>query len=427
MLMLAQRSDGSYAADVIVVSIPRQVGKTYLVGCIIFALCLMKPGLNVIWTAQVKDTALETFEKFYDMAQNPRVRPHVEKTPQGKGDEAVIFTNGSKIEFGARDSGFGRGRTDVDVLVFDEGQHLSLQALENMAATQNVAANPLCFVMGTPPRPQDKGEYFSLIRDESISGTGDGSSLYIEMSADPGCDPMDREQWRKANPSFPHRTSERALLRLRKKLRNEDSWRREALGVWDSTASDVVNAGTWSSLVAGGPDDGVTPTAFGVSAHDGQFSVVACWADGDGRHVEEVFAHVRLDLATEWVTEHVGRRTPVWVSNYGLAAPMVPTLTARRMATRAASVGDASRGCELLMEGAEAGWLSHSGQDQLSASVAGARLKLARDGAVRSFDLKTSIQNAPVMAASLALAAAAGVRPARDPSRANKRGMVVLS
>ena len=232
MLILSQRDDGEYAADTIVVSIPRQVGKTYLIATIIFALCLMKPGLRVIWTAQVKDTALETFEQFRAMSQRPRVKRHIDKTPQGKGDEAILFKNGSRIEFGARDSGFGRGRTDVDVLVFDEGQHLSTEALENMGAAQNVAVNPLTFVMGTPPRPRDKGEFFALLRQEALDGDSDGT-LYIEMSADRDSDPMDRDQWRKANPSFPMRTSERAMLRLRKKLKNDDSWRREALGVWD--------------------------------------------------------------------------------------------------------------------------------------------------------------------------------------------------
>ena len=58
MLILAQNAAGEYAADTIVISIPRQVGKTFLIGAILFALCLMKPGLRVIWTAQVKDTAL---------------------------------------------------------------------------------------------------------------------------------------------------------------------------------------------------------------------------------------------------------------------------------------------------------------------------------------------------------------------------------
>jgi hypothetical protein len=66
-----------YAADTIVLSIPRQVGKTYLVACIIFALCLILPGLTVIWTAHRKTTAAETFAAFDGMAQRKTVVPHV--------------------------------------------------------------------------------------------------------------------------------------------------------------------------------------------------------------------------------------------------------------------------------------------------------------------------------------------------------------
>ena len=40
-LILAKRADGTYAADTTCISIPRQVGKTYLIACIIFALCLL--------------------------------------------------------------------------------------------------------------------------------------------------------------------------------------------------------------------------------------------------------------------------------------------------------------------------------------------------------------------------------------------------
>ena len=408
-LVMAKRADGEYAADTIVISIPRQVGKTYLIGCIIFALCLQSPGLKVIWTAQVKDTALETFDQFLSMSERPKVKPHIAATPRGKGDEAILFANGSSIEFGARDSGFGRGRTDVDVIVFDEGQHLSNEALENMGAAQNVAQNPLCFVMGTPPRPRDKGEFFSLLRQEALDGDSDGT-LYIEMSADRGCDPMDRDQWRKANPSFPFRTSERAMLRLRKKLRNEDSWRREALGVWDVVAKAIVSPTRWMGMVDVGPDVGDTPSSLGVAAHDGQFSVVACWADGDDRFVEEVFAHIRLDLVAEWVAARAGRRIPVLVPNYGSAAPLLPMLQSRRASVRAASTGDVGRGCELLAAGCGADWLTHADQPALADSLAGARKKMGRDGAAWTFDLKLSVLNAPAMATVLALVGAASKR-----------------
>lgn len=418
MLILSLRADGEYAADTIVISIPRQVGKTYLIGCIIFALCLMKPGLKVIWTAQVKDTALETYDKFFEMSQAPKVKPHIAATPRGKGDEAIVFSNGSKIEFGARDSGFGRGRTDVDVLIFDEGQHLSLQALENMGAAQNVADNPLCFVMGTPPRPQDKGEFFTLMRKEALDGESDGT-LYIESSADTGSDPMDREQWAKANPSYPARTSERALLRLRKKLKNEDSWRREALGIWDEGAQAVVAPSRWRDLVAIGPEPTDRPSSFGVAAHDGQFSVGACWADGDDRFVEEVFAHYRLDAVVTWIAE-VARRQPVLVPNYGPAAPMLQLLQARRVNSKSASTGEVGRGCELLTAGSADGWLTHADQESVSESLASARKKMGRDGAAWTYDLKASTRNAPIMAITMALAGAAGAKRTTDKPQARK-------
>ncbi|MBF6188000.1 terminase [Nocardia farcinica] len=406
MLILSQRSDGEYASDTIVISIPRQVGKTYLVGCIIFALCLMKPGLKVIWTAQVKDTALETFEQFYDMSQRPKVKPHIAKTPQGKGDEAIIFNNGSKIEFGARDSGFGRGRTDVDVLVFDEGQHLSLQALENMGAAQNVAQNPLCFVMGTPPRPQDKGEFFLLTRQEALDGDSDGT-LYIEMSADRDCDPMDRDQWRKANPSFPRRTSERAMLRLRKKLRNDESWRREALGIWDELPANraVISRTAWGELVDVGPENGTKPNALAVDmSHGREISVTACWLEGEHAHVEEIWAGVDEDAAVEWIAERVGRRIPVVIDNMSPASSMAPKLRARKCKVIGTGPQDMARACGMFYSRSMGKTLSHANQDAVNAALEAARKRAIGTAGGWGWDrVDETAQIHPIVSATLAL------------------------
>ncbi|WP_324190019.1 terminase [Nocardia farcinica] len=415
MLILSQRADGEYASDMIVVSIPRQVGKTYLVGCIIFALCLMKPGLRVIWTAQVKDTALETFEQFLEMSQRPLVKPHVAKTPQGKGDEAIVFTNGSKIEFGARDSGFGRGRTDVDVLVFDEGQHLSLQALENMGAAQNVADNPLCFVMGTPPRPQDKGEFFQLMRQEALDGESDGT-LYIEFSADRGCDPMDRDQWRKANPSFPKRTSERAMLRLRKKLRNEDSWRREALGIWDETAHRaVVSKSARRDLRDPGPPDGTKPTGLAVDmSHARQISISACWVDGEQAHTEEVWAGLDEHAALMWLRARAGLRIPVAIDNLSPAASLAPALRARGCRVIMTTGPDMARACGLWLGKTTAKTLTNAGQQAPDDALAGARKRAIGTAGGWGWDRADETTDiSPIVSETLSLFAAMTVKPKR--------------
>lgn len=421
MLALGLRDDGEYAADTTVFSIPRQVGKTYLIGCIIFALCLMKPGLRVIWTAQVKDTALETFGKFVELAESPRVKAHIRATPRGKGDEAIQFNNGSSIEFGARESGFGRGRTDVDVIVFDEGQHLSNNALENLGAAQNVAVNPLCFVIGTPPRPQDKGEWFTLLRQEALDGDSDGT-LYIEFSADRGADPMDRDQWRKANPSFPNRTSERAMLRLRKKLKNPDSWRREALGIWDEIVKQFspINGALWRDGVDVGPPDSTKPDALAVDmSHDREISIGACWLEADSAHLEEVWAGVDDVAAVEWIVARAGRRMPVVIDSMSPAASMIPTLKARGVKVHIGTASDMAKGCGLVASDLEAGRLTHADQQPLNDAREGARKRAIGTAGGWGYDRRDpSINIAPLVAVTLArLGASMTKKPKPEPRK----------
>lgn len=428
MLALSLRADGEYAADTIVLSIPRQVGKTYLIACIIFALCLMKPGLLVIWTAQVKDTALQTFDQFFEMSQRPKVKAHLLKILQGKGDESIIFKNGSKIEFGARDSGFGRGRTDVDILVFDEGQHLSNEALENMGAAQNVAKNPLTFVMGTPPRPKDKGEFFALLRQEAVDGESDGT-LYVELSADRDADPMDRDQWRKANPSFPRRTTERAMLRLRKKLRNEDSWRREALGIWDVVSQQFspLNGALWAEQVDIGPTDDTKPDGLAVDmSHDRQISISACWTEGDQAHVEEVWwgddeSAAIVAVEAMW---RANRRMKVIIDGMSPAASMVPTLKTKKVAVHVGTSSDMQKACGLMVSDLDAGRLTHADQERLNEARADVRKRAIGTAGGWGFDRRDgSSFIAPLVSATLARLAASMIRkPA-----ANRSGGKVVS
>lgn len=428
-LILSKRPDGSYAADTIVISIPRQVGKTYLIACIIYALCLLEPGLTVIWTAHRKTTAAETFRQFDGMSQRPKVAPHIRQVLRGKGDERIVFNNGSRILFGARESGFGRGMTDVDVLVLDEGQILPESTLEDMGATQNVAKNPLTFVMGTPPRPKDDGEFFTLLRQEALSGDSDGT-LYIETSADRGADPMDRGQWRKANPSFPHRTTERAMLRLRKKLKNDDSWRREAMGVWDEVAhvGSPLDAARWAQGVDVGPPGDAKPTALAVDmSHDRAISIGACWLEDESVHVEEVWAGVDEPAAVEWVAERAGRRMPVVIDTMSPAASMIPVLKARGVQVRPSGSGDMAKGCGLMVSDLAGGRLTHADQSPLNEAREGARKRPIGTAGGWGYDRKDPTVNiSPLVAVTLARLGASMTRRPTTRGRSTNRRAVVL-
>jgi hypothetical protein len=409
-LILSKRSDGSYAADTTCISIPRQAGKTYLIACIIFALCLLKPGLTVIWTAHRKTTARETFDQFDGMAKRPRVAAHIRQVLHGKGDEAIHFNNGSRILFGARESGFGRGFAGVDILVCDEGQILPESTLEDLGATQNTAPNPLFFVMGTPPRPRDPGEFFTLLRQEALDGESD-STLYIEMSADRGTDPMDPEQLRKANPSYPHRTTHRALLRLRKKLKNDEAWNREARGIWDLIAKQFspLNGPLWRESVDVGPPDGTKPAAMGVDmSHGREISVGACWLEDSSAHVEEVWAGVDEPAAVEWVASRAGRRIPVLIDAKSPASSMIPALKARKVKVLTGNENDMARGCGLIVSDLEAGRLTHADQESVNDAREGARKRAIGTAGGWGYDRKDpTVRIHPIVAVTLARVAAA--------------------
>lgn len=232
-LILSKREDGTLAAmvDGVGLSLPRQVGKTYLIGALIFALCILRPGLLVIWSAHHSRTHGETFLAMQAFADRLRVRPYILKVYTGSGDEEIRFRNGSRILFGARERGFGRGIPAVDVMVFDEAQILSDKALANMLATMNVSAFGLALFIGTPPRPEDDSEAFSRMRRQAYAGElVDGA--WIEVGAERGMDRKSPKTWAAANPSYPHRTPAQSIQRLMRKLTPED-FDREGLGIWD--------------------------------------------------------------------------------------------------------------------------------------------------------------------------------------------------
>lgn len=272
MVAFGKRADGVYAASTggVVLSIPRQTGKTYLVSVLLFALCSLDSDLKAIWTAHHLRTSDSTFLKMAAMARKPAVAGYVESVRYANGQQQITFKNGSVIMFGARERGFGRGEDKIDVLVLDEAQILTEDAMSNMVPATNAVENSLVFMMGTPPRPRDPGFVFRDVRDAALAG--DKDIFYVEFSADRGAKPGDWAQLAKANPSFPQRTSRTAIERMRKLVGSDDNFRREAYGVWDEvhTEQALISSPQWQVLENDDMPDGVK--CFGVKfSHDGAF------------------------------------------------------------------------------------------------------------------------------------------------------------
>ena len=400
-MILGKRDGGTWAADLSILSIPRQVGKSYLLGCIIFALCLLNPKLRVIWTSHHTATTEEMFEAMKDLAQHKKVAPYVVKCIALQGSRwRIQFRNGARIDFGARSQGFGRGKAKVGVLVLDEFQHITSRALANLAPTTNQADNPLILCAGTPPGPEVSGEAFTMRRKAALEGLAD-DAVYVEFSADSDAELDDRRQWAKANPSFPKRTPERALLLLRKVLDEED-FRREALGIWDEVSrhAPIVAPSVWKDLESTGPELSVAPTAVGVDmSHGGDISIAGCWR-GDRPHVEELWAGSSLLDAVEYLKVDC-EGIDVVIDAASPAAQMVPMLQGR---VRRTTAGDMGNACLLFETYANTEGLTHSGQDSVTRALKSACKRPIGDAGKWGLDRRDSTSTIyPLVAVVLAL------------------------
>lgn len=396
-VILAKRADGNLAAmiDGVGLSLPRQVGKTYLVGAMVFALCVNIPGLLVIWSAHHARTHGETFLAMQGFAGRQRVEPHVKQVFTGSGDEEIRFVNGSRILFGARERGFGRGIPGVDVLIFDEAQILSDKALSNMLATMNTSRFGLQLYIGTPPKPDDMSESFTRMRAESMAGTlVDGA--WIEFGADRNASGDDREQWRKANPSFPGRTPAQSLLRLKRKLTEAD-WLREGLGIWDEADAKggAIEPSVWLGLKDVLAKRGQGQVFAVATDQDREWCAIAvAWRRSDGLR-QVMLADYRP--GTAWVAERVVELRKRW------GGTVIADTPSRGLVADAEepSTPVQAQAHNALSDAVLAGTIRHGNDAALNTAVRGAKWKPYGD--TRVLDRKGSLDISPLVAAALAV------------------------
>lgn len=425
--ILAKDKSGVYAADTVAISIPRQTGKTWDIGALVFALCVINPGLTVVWTAHRFKVARETFMALKAIAQSPLLLAHVdpESITTAAGNECIPFRNGSRIVFAARERGSVRGFSKVGVLVLDEGQILTENALSDLVPTTNQAENPLIVVMGTPPRPIDPGEVFKRLRSEALAGESDGV-LYVEFSAERGADPDSREAWRQANPSYPKRTSAKAIHRLRKLLSTED-FVREALGIWDED-SDVVDPkidpDAWARL--GDPTAQLTDRlAIGVEVSPDRRWVTVGVVGGSEDRVLAFCKPVRgISEGIAQVVKTTAKHgiDTVALDPSGQAGSLIPDLEDAGLTVVKATARQMAQACGHFLNLIDEGRLVHLAQPEMAVAARLAETKDSGD-AERWARKEHGADVSPIIAATVALH---GYLEAEGPSAYEARGLMTL-
>lgn len=416
--------DRTLSCDVmgVTLSIARQAGKTWGIMVGLIAICLSRPGTLVIWSSHHDRTSSETLTKMAGIVEKPAIRPKmraqypVVMTDDNRG---VHFENGSRILFGARSAGFGRGFSEVDIQVYDECQNLKESALTDMLAAMNVSDIGLAFFMGTPPRPQEVAlgvhEAFKRRRDKALEEKKRRpfKGVYVEFS--PEC-PDDVvadidadgfwESLAESNPSFGFRVGKSAIERLVENMSPEDVLR-EVFGIWDKTNETVavVSREYWNSLTA--DLELLSPASFGLNAtRTGWFWIDACWYEGESAHIEIALGTQSEMEAMNFFTRHATRRTPIKHDSTGAAKALGEKLKQRGFRASAYTQNEVGAGNALWLSMVEERRISHAGQPDLDTAVRGARRQDSTTGGWMLVPRADSFDIGPAIAMTAALYAA---------------------
>ena len=217
------------------------------------------------------------------------------------------------------------------------------------------------------------------------------------------------------------------MLRMLKNL-GEDSFRREALGIWDQdTEHAAIDPELWTQAAT--PErasGGWTAMAIDMPPHRGWITIGACQAYEDGTAYIDIAAlkGVRKH-GTKWPVDFLARRWPhlaaVVIDAQSPATVLIPPLKAAGIDVTVTSASDMGKACGRLLDMLQYHELRHKPDVRpLDQAVAGATVrKIGVEGAFGWNKLGSDVDISPLVAATLALhgAVTSTRRPGDEPEQ----------
>lgn len=274
---LSTTETGAYAVVSGGLSTPRQNGKSE----ILIARCFYELTVNggkVLFTSHQMRSVKKIFfrlESMFTDKRHPDINKAVKKIRYGIGEEGIFLTNGGSIEFMARSRQAARGFDGISLIIIDEAQEASNEAVAALLAVLSASKTGTRQVIyaGTPPYVGCVAEVFKKFRLSCITEAERGEvsrNSWHEWSIDTEnpaeVDISDKKLWYQANPSLGIRLTEEFTLTEAQTLSTLD-FLHERLGFWDKPAAQqiehAIDINLWDSCKSNTPrPEG--KTAFGI-------------------------------------------------------------------------------------------------------------------------------------------------------------------
>lgn len=325
---LEQLDNGRPAYREVLVTTPRQSGKSALMLSVMIWSALQERRRRIAYTAQTGSDARKKLKTdFAPMVMDSDLAQLVEQVRLANGEEAIIFVNGSRIEAlpSTLTAGHGmtlRGGGFIDEAFADVDDRREQAMLPAMATCPD-AQLWIVSTAGTEASAYLKRKV-ELGRAAASEGRTEGLA-YFEWSAPDDADPDDVDTWRACMPAFGRLTDE-AFVRHARQSQTDGEFRRAWLNQWTKNDERVIPESSWLNVQSdkAWPNEGLV---FGVDITLDRARASVVVADNAG-----CIELVENRDGTDWIADrlrglvaaHGGR---IVVDQYGPAGNLVDELS----------------------------------------------------------------------------------------------------
>lgn len=391
---------GVPAYRTVVVTVPRQSGKTTTLLCFEVDRCLNwgEPQL-VAYTAQTGKDAREKLIDDHASVLERKAKPVIERVYRGVGLETIRFVTGSRIIPLANTPDAGHGKTihlGVRDELFKDKDDRRAQALGPAMATVADAQDLVTSTAGTAESVPLR-RLVELGRQAVIQGKRSGLA-YFEWSAAEDADPDDERVWWECMPAL-GRTISIDVVRHARAMEADGEFRRAYLNQWWDAEASVFPAGLWEaceSFTAAPSEDVV----FAADARPDLSAAAIVAADRLGR-IEVVDTRAGAD----WVWARLVHlwekwQRPVAIDEGGPLGFLVQRLRDDGIETQDLGTRDAVHACQSFYDAVVSNRLRVRKSEELDSAVA--RAEQRKVGEAWMWSRYTATDPSPLMAATLA-------------------------
>lgn len=436
-IMMAETSDGRWAARTTGREMPRQNGKGDEVEVVEFW-GLTQRGEAILHTAHELNTVSSAHQRMVALLSHRDFRGKREpKILNGLGQQLIAMGD-AVIQYRTRTAGGGRGLDDISRLFVDEAQHARPEQLASATPTLLANPNPQMNFAGTGAIDGVSDWWWSL-RIRALGGSpGDfgylghtAERVYLDrdgLVVQEPVDAADRSLWTGPNPALVYGRAEMEFFEEQFRLIGPALFAREHLGVWDppshNGAEQVIPSSGWRACAD--PQSqiaGQSSFALDVSPNGGSASIAAAGSRADGlSHIEVIDHHPHTGWVVARTVDLLGRwGGSVALDPSGPAGSLLPALKEAGVTVDEVSTREHAQACGALYTAAMERQVKHLDQPELNAALAGAAKRLTSDAWLWS-RRSSSVDISPLVAVTLAL------RSARlgQPSIYEDRGLITL-